>query len=172
MKAALLLLLCAGLAAPAAAQAPVPAPPPGSPHSGGFTPFRDRAFGGTSTDATSIEQPDSPLSVTIARSDRDERGLILSLALENVGDGPSTRQVLLAWVIAPDGTVRGSQKLESKRALAAGEKRRMEVTIRSSTTTMLPGDIAVVAAPESAGTPPWRGDTAALQKLARTAVQR
>jgi hypothetical protein len=165
-------LFVLGLAAPAAAQAPVPAPPPGSPHSGGFSPFRDRAFGGTVTDATTIDQPESPLRVTIARSDRDERGLILSLDLENVGDGASTRQVLVAWVIAPDGTVRGSQKLESKRALAAGDKRSVDFVIRSSTTNMLPGDIAVVAAQESAGTPPWRGDTAALQKLARTAVQR
>ena len=86
----------------AAAQAPVPTPPPGSPHSGGVTPFRDGGFGGPSIEATTLEQPDSPIRLTLGRADRNERGLTLSVRLENLTAGPSTRQVLGAWVIAPD----------------------------------------------------------------------
>jgi hypothetical protein len=155
-----------------AAQAPVPAPPPGSPHSGGFTPFRDRGFGGTAVDATVLEQAESPLRVTITRSDRDERGLILSLQLENLADGASSRQVLGAWVFAKDGTQRGYQKLEVKRAIAAGEARAVELVVRHATTQIVPGDLTVVAVQESAGIPPWRQDTATLQKLARAAAAR
>ena len=155
-----------------AAQAPVPAPPPGSPHSGGFTPFRDRGFGGTATDVSALEQPECPLQVTITRSDRDERGLILSLQIDNVASGASTRQVLGAWVVAKDGTLRGYQKLESKRAIAPGESRAVELVVRHATTQIVPGDLTVVAVQESAGTPPWREDTATLQKLVRAAVIR
>lgn len=156
----------------AAAQAPVPTPPPGSPHSGGVTPFRDGGFGGTSIEATTLEQPDSPIRLTLGRADRNERGLTLSVRLENLTAGPSTRQVLGAWVIAPDGTVRGYQRYEHKRAIAAGETRSVEFTIRHSTTNTVPGDLTIVAVQESAGDQAWRQDQASLQKVARAAVVR
>ena len=72
-------------------------------------------------EASTLEQPDSPLGVTIAKLDRDDRGLTLTLEVRNLTMGPSTRQVLGAWVIAPDGTVRGYQRL---RELARHRRRR------------------------------------------------
>lgn len=174
MNRRLALVVACGCAfgAVVAAQAPIPAPPPGTPHSGGFTPFRDRGFGGTSMDATTLEQPDSPLRLGIYRTDRDERGLTLSLRLENLTDGPSSRQVLGAWVLAPDGTVRGYQRYEGKRAIAAGATRTIEFTVRQSTTSIVPGDLTVVAVQESAGAFAWRQDPASLQKAVRAAVLR
>ena len=159
-------------ATPALAQAPVPTPPPGSPHSGGVTPFRDGGFGGTAIDAAALEQPESPIRVTVGRADRDERGMTLSLRLENLTAGPSTRQVLGAWVITRDGTVRGYQRSEHKRAIAAGDARTVEVTIRHATTAIVPGDVTIVAVQESAGAYAWRQDQMSLQKAARAAVPR
>jgi hypothetical protein len=160
------------LGAAVAAQAPIPAPAPSSPHSGGFTPFRDGGFAGTSIDAAALEQPESPLRLSLGRADRDERGLTLSVRLENLTEGPSTRQVLGAWVIAPDGTVRGYQRFESKRAIAAGDTRTVEFIIRHATTNVVPGDVTIVAVQESAGAYAWRQDQASLQKAARAAVPR
>ena len=88
--AVIVVALAAG-AAPGSAQAPVPAPPPASPHSGGFTPFRDGGFAGTSIDTTTLEQPDSPIRLTLGRADRNERGLTLTLRLENLSSGPRRR---------------------------------------------------------------------------------
>ena len=110
-------------AAPLCAQTPRPEPTRPQPHTGGLTPFRDRGFAGTTVEASTLEQPDSPLGVTIAKLDRDDRGFTLTLEVRNLTMGPSTRQVLGAWVIAPDGTVRGYQRLESSREIAAGDSR-------------------------------------------------
>ena len=118
------------VAAPAFAQTPRPEPTRPQPHTGGLTPFRDRGFAGTTVEASTLEQPDSPLGVTIAKLDRDDRGFTLTLDVRNLTMGPSTRQVLGAWVIAPDGTVRGYQRLESSREIAAGDSRTMELTVR------------------------------------------
>lgn len=159
--------LLAAFTADAAAQ-----PAPGSPHSAGFTPFRARAFAGSSIDVAALEQNDSPVRIIVGSAARDERGLTVSLQLENLTIGPSTRQVLGAWVFTPDGTVRGYQRFESRRAIAAGEIRPVEFTIRQSTTNIVQGDLTVIAVQESAGTPPWRQDQAALQKAARDAVLR
>lgn len=155
-----------------AAQAPVPAPPPDRPHSAGVTPFRDGGFAGTSIDAATLEQPESPIGLTLGSADRDERGLTLRLQLENLTAGPSARQVLGAWVITRDGTVRGYQRYEHKRAIDAGDSRTVEFTIRHSTTNIAPGDVTIVAVQESAGAYAWRQDQASLQKAARAAVLR
>ena len=157
-------------AAPAFAQTPRPEPTRPQPHTGGLTPFRDRGFAGTTVEASTLEQPDSPLGVTIAKLDRDDRGFTLTLAVRNLTMGPSTRQVLGAWVIAPDGTVRGYQRLESSREIAAGDSRTLELTVRHSTTAVRQGDMTIVAVQESAGGRAWRQEQAALQKAARSMV--
>ena len=96
--------------------------------------------------------------------------MTLTLDVRNLTMGPSTRQVLGAWVIAPDGTVRGYQRLESSREIAAGASRTMELTVRHSTTAVRQGDMTIVAVQESAGGRAWRQDQAALQKAARSMV--
>ena len=162
-------MLWAG-SAPAFAQTPRPEPTRPQPHTGGFTPFRDRGFAGTTVEAATLEQPDSPLGVTIAKLDRDDRGLTLTLQVRNLTMGPSTRQVFGAWVIAPDGTIRGYQRMEASREIAAGDSRTLELTVRQSTTNVRQGDQTIVAVQESAGARAWRQDQASLQKAVRAAV--
>ena len=104
---------------------------------------------------------------TLTRSDR---GVTVSLRLSNLGDGPSTKQVVGAWVIVPDGTVRGYQRIHAEKEIADGGSRGVDLVIR--TTTVLPEDLIVVAVQEVFGADPWRQDLKSIEKEVRASVVR
>lgn len=173
--AAALALASAALVPPALAAGQVTRPAPSSPGGrpdGGFTPFRYRGFAGTDFQAAALEQPDCPLTLAVRGVTREPSGVLLSIRLSNRGDGRTDRQVIGAWVVAGDGTVRGYQRHETGRAIAAGASRSFDVTLRAATTAVMPGDIVVVAVQETAGARPWRRDAKALEQDARGVVLR
>lgn len=162
-----------GQLAVAAGQAPAPAPRPApTPRrpSGGDSPFRLKGFAGTSFEAASLEQPGCPLAVQVVRLNRGERGVTLSLELNNLGDEPVARQVVGAWVIVPDGTVRGYQRFVGEREIAPATFRAVDVTIR--TTTVFPDDVIIVAVQEAVGGEAlrWRRDVKDLEREVRSVV--
>lgn len=167
------LLTLAG-AARATGQTPRPTPPPtgGTRPSGGFTPFRDRGFGGTEFQSAALEQEDCPLQVSVRNAARQTSGVVLSLRLSNTADAATPWQVLGIWVIAPDGTVRGYQRFEARRPIAPGAARSLDVTLRQATTTVMPGDVVIVAVQEAAGTRAWRREARAIEDDARAVVLR
>jgi hypothetical protein len=130
-----------------------------------------KGFAGTSFDAASLEQAGCPLVVRVIRLNRSERGVTLSLELNNLGETPVTRQVIGAWVLVPDGTVRGYQRLVGERAIEPTTYRAVDLTVR---TTVFPDDVIIVAVQEVAGRgePPWRRDVKELEREVRRAVLR
>lgn len=151
--------------------APKPTSAGGRPD-GGFTPFRYRGFSGEEFQAFALEQPDCPLQLAVQRVALEPSGVLLTLKLDNPTDGVTERQVVGMWVMAKDGTIRGYQRHEAKHSIAAGAARSLDVTLRTATTTVLPGDVVVVAVQESMGARPWRRDTKALEQDARALVVR
>jgi hypothetical protein len=90
------------------------------------------------------------------------------LRLSNLVEGPITRQIVGAWVLVPDGTVRGYQKLETDRTLQESASRVVDLDIR--TVPVLPNDVIVVAIQEARGETTWRRDVKDLQEEVRTAI--
>jgi hypothetical protein len=76
--------------------------------------------------------------------------------------------VVGAWVLVPDGTVRGYQRYEGKRGIEAGASRSVDMTIR--TTTVFPGDVVIVAVQSVSGGRAWRRDMKSLERDIRAAV--
>jgi hypothetical protein len=166
---ALTLLTALFVAAPElSVRAQSPGGRPGPPTSGGFSPFRGPGVKGTSFEAASLEQPGCPLHLTIEALRRTEGGVTLSLRLSNLVEGPITRQIVGAWVLVPDGTVRGYQKLETDRTLQESALRVVDLYIR--TVPVLPNDVIVVAIQEARGQTTWRRDVKDLQEEVRTAI--
>lgn len=150
---------------------PRPAPPPprpSGPSGGGYTPFRDRAFAGKPFSAATFEQPGCPLEVKIEHVEREPRGVAVSMRLSNVAGGSLSRQVLGAWVLSADGTVRGYEKLVATRAIAELDSRRIELVIR--TIPVLRNDVIIVAVQEVAGSEAWRMDVKTLEQQIRAAM--
>ena len=152
-------------AMPAAAQSSSSAP-----HTGGFSPFRGRDYAGTEFDARTLEQEGCPLEVSVTNVGRDERGVTLTVRVANPGAEPVARHVIAVWVLASDGTVRGSQQSKQSKALAAGESRHQDVTLR--TIRVQAGDTLVAAVQETAGATPWRKDAKALEAEVKAALGR
>ena len=175
MRRAAVVLVCVmfGVAAIAAGQVTVPNPTSsnGRPD-GAFTPFRYRGFAGSDFQAAALEQPDCPLELAVQRVAREPSGVLLSIRLNNPTEGRTERQVVGAWGVAKDGTIRAYQRHETRRAIAAGDSRSFDVTLRAATTTVMPGDFVVLAVQESAGARPWRRDTKSLEQEARGVVLR
>ncbi|MGE0461997.1 MAG: hypothetical protein AB7Q16_11570 [Vicinamibacterales bacterium] len=173
-RTGLALALIVGQLAPAAAQAPSAPRTPPAPRrpSGGDSPFRLKGFAGTSFEAASLEQPGCPLAVRVVRLNRSERGVTLSLELNNLGDTPVRRQVIGAWVLVPDGTVRGYQRFVGERGIEPAEYRTVDLIVR--TTPVLPDDVIVVAVQEAIGDAerPWRREVKELEREVKRAVQR
>jgi len=159
----------AAVAAPQALPAPRTPPAPRRP-SGGDSPFRLKGFAGTSFEAATLEQPGCPLAVRVVRLDRGERGMTLSLQVNNLGDMRVTRQVIGAWVLVSDGTVRGYQRFVGERAIEPAQYRMVDVIVR--TTTVYPNDVIVVAVQEAVTgqEPSWRRDVKELEREVRRAV--
>jgi hypothetical protein len=138
---------------------------------GGFTPFRDRAFGGTAEFGGAVlEQPGCPLRVSIDRIERNDRGITVGLRVENLTGESAARRVLGVWVLAADGTIRSYRHFEGKHSIPGGGSHSMDVTLRS--TTLVRGDMVVVAVQESVGGRPWHEDQGSLEKAVRTVALR
>ncbi|HTM34023.1 MAG TPA: hypothetical protein VL263_22080 [Vicinamibacterales bacterium] len=166
LAAALLLLSCAVVSADAQTAPGRPTLPSG----GGISPFRGPGVRGTSFEAASLDQPGCPIHLSIEALRRTERGVTVTIRLANLVDGSITRQVVGAWVLVPDGTIRGYQKLESDRLLIESASRVTDLIIR--TVSVMPNDIIVLAVEEARGEQPWRRDTKELQQEVRSAIAR
>ena len=157
---AVIVVACVG---PAAAQSSSSAP-----HTGGFSPFRGRDYAGTEFDALALEQGGCPLELSIASVGRDDRGVTLTIRVANPSEGPIVGHVIAVWVLAADGTVRGSQQSKQSKALAAAESRHQDVALR--TLRVQAGDTIVAAVQEAIGTARWRKDTTALEAEVKAAL--
>lgn len=158
------------LAVPGGVLAQTPPGRPTRPGGGGYTPFRGPGVRGTSFEAASLEQPGCPIHLAIEAIQRGERGVTVSVRLSNLVDGAITRQVLGAWVLVADGTVRGYQKLETDRRLEESDSRVMDLRIR--TVSVMPNDVIILAVQEAHGERAWRRDVKELQDEVRHAILR
>ena len=104
------------IALPAAAQSSGSAP-----QTAGSRRFVAADHGGPEFDARTLEQEGCPSRWPWQARGRDERGVTLTVRVANPGDEPVARHVIAVWVLASDGTVRGSQQSKQSKALAAGE---------------------------------------------------
>ena len=94
------------------------------------------------------------------------RGVTLTIRLSNLVDGSITRQVVGAWVLVADGTLRGYQKLESDRPLLEAASRVTDMRLR--TVNVMPNDIIILAVQEARSNDGiWRRDQAELQEEVR-----
>ena len=159
---AVIILGCVG---PAAAQSSSSAP-----HTGGFSPFRGRDYAGTEFDARTLEQEGCPIEVSVTSVGRDDRGVTLTVRVVNPGHEAVARHVIAVWVLASDGTMRGSQQSKQSKTLAAGESRHQDVTLR--TIRVQAGDTIVAAVQEAAGAAPWRKDAKSLEAEVKAALGR
>ncbi len=157
---AVIILGCVG---PAAAQSSSSAP-----HTGGFSPFRGRDYAGTEFDALALEQEGCPLELAIASVGRDDRGVTLTIRVANPSGEPVVRHVIAVWVLAADGTVRGSQQSKQSKALAAAQSRHQDVALR--TLRVQAGDTIVVAVQEAIGAEPWRTHLKTLEAEVKAAL--
>jgi hypothetical protein len=148
---------------------PVGAQTSSAPHSGGFSPFRARDFGGAGDfNAVSIVQEDCPIDVNVASVGRDDRGVVFTVKVTNTAGDPAPRHTLAVWAFGPDGTLRGSQQQRQSKALAAGETRHIDLALR--TMAVKTGDRLVVAVQEVWGDAPWKKDMKALEAEVRSAI--
>jgi hypothetical protein len=156
----------------AAGQRPAPTPrPPRLPSGGGVSPFRQKGFAGSSFGAAALDQSGCPLTVAVRGLRRSERGVIVSMELSNLSESTVSRQVVGAWVVVPDGTIRGHQSWTGMRGIEPARHRAVDLSIRA---TVMPDDVIVLAVREAAGrgTATWHRDAKDLEREIREAVTR
>lgn len=119
--------------------------------------------------ARALEQTDCPLTLEPLDLVHDDRGSTVKVRVLNEGRAEVTRFALGAWVLMPDGTVRGFQKFDQKQAIAAGADRQVSLTLR--TVRVAPTDAVVLAVLETSGDA-WKGDVKALEAEARALPRR
>ncbi len=124
---------------------------------------------GQDTVARTLDQPDSPLTLETKDLVHDDRGSTLKVRVLNEGSTEVTRYSINAWVLMPDGTVRGAQKFDQRQAVASGAYREISLTIR--TIRVAPTDTVVVAVLETQGDA-WKADAKALEAEARALLKR
>jgi hypothetical protein len=124
---------------------------------------------GQDTVARTLDQPDCPLTLETRDLVHDDRGSTLKVRVLNEGSADVTRYAVNAWVLLPDGTVRGAQKFDQRQAVAAGANREVNLTIR--TIRVAPTDTVVVAVLETQGDA-WKADVKALEAEARALLKR
>lgn len=117
--------------------------------------------------ALALEQTDCPLTVSPMDLAHDERGSTLKLRVLNEGSAAVSKYTVQAWVVMPDGTLKGSQRFDQKQAITDGAERQVSIVIR--TIRVAPTDTVVVAVVETQGDV-WKGDAKALEAEARAAV--
>jgi hypothetical protein len=132
------------------------------------SPFRDPAFRGTSYDLAALDQPGCPVHLHVEGLQRAGNGLTISVRLSNLGDGDINRQVIGAWVLAPDGTVRGYQRFTVNRLLVESATGIRDLRIR--TAPVSPSDVIVLAVQEAGGETPWWRDVDELKQQVRLAL--
>ena len=147
-----------------------PRRPTPRPIGGGASPFRGPGVKGTSFEAASLDQPGCPLHLSIEGLRRTERGVTVTVRLSNLVDGAITRQVVGAWVLVHDGTVRGYQQLETDRPLTESGSRVTDLHIR--TVDVMPNDVIVLAVQEARGETTWRRNLKELQDEVRSSILR
>ena len=121
------------------------------------------------TVARALEQADCPVTLETLDLAHDDRGSTLKLRVLNEGSAEVTRYTVNAWVVLPDGTLRGAQKFDQRQAIAAGANREVSLTIR--TIRVAPTDTVVVGVLETQGDA-WKGDAKALETEARALVKK
>ncbi|MGD9905663.1 MAG: hypothetical protein AB7U83_19500 [Vicinamibacterales bacterium] len=121
------------------------------------------------TVARTLDQPECPLTLETQDLVHDDRGSTLKVRVLNDGAAAVTRYAINAWVLMPDGTVRGAQKFDQRQAVAPDAAREITLTIR--TIRVAPTDTLVVAVVETQGEA-WKGDVKALEAEARALVTR
>lgn len=119
--------------------------------------------------ARALDQAECPLTLETLDLRHDDRGSTIKLRVLNEGAAEVTRYAINAWVLFPDGTVRGAQKFDQRQAIAAGANREVSLTIR--TIRVAPTDTVVVAVLETQGDA-WKGDAKALEAEARALLKR
>lgn len=136
---------------------------------GGDSPFRLRGFAGTSFEAAAFEQPGCPVVLSVTRLSRNERGVTVSLELNNLAEDAVSSTTVGVWIIVPDGTVRGYQRYVFERPIAPADHRAADVIIR--TTTVFPDDTIIVAVQEATGDgAAWRKPVKELETEIRRAI--
>jgi hypothetical protein len=156
----------------AAGQRPAPTPrPPRLPSGGGVSPFRQKGFAGSSFGAAALDQSGCPLTVAVTGLRRSERGVIVSMELSNLSESTVSRQVVGAWVVVPDGTIRGHQSWTGTRGIEPAQHRAVELNMGA---TVMPDDVIVLAIQEahSGEGATWRVGVADLEREVRGAVAR
>jgi hypothetical protein len=136
-----------------------------APQAGGF---RGKDPAASQFEAVALEHDDSPLTVAVASTGRDERGVTITLRVTNTDEAPVSRHVLGVWVVAADGLLRGSQQARQSKALAPGESRTIDVALRLI--AVQAGDTLVAAVQEAAGATAWKRDPKILLDEVRAAV--
>jgi hypothetical protein len=140
------------------------------PHNGGLTPFRGLRIGGTTIDGLALNQVECPLRVEAMTISRDATGVAVALRVGNVSERAVERSVILAWVAAPDGTLRGRQEVPRRGAIAAGATESVEFRLR--TVTAQPSDAIIVAVQDATGgSQQWRRDQSLLEEDVKNAVR-
>lgn len=169
-RLALFLLLICGVAAPSAGADLDRTGRPATASAGGrgAQPQPGRRTTGDST-AIALEQTDCPLTLSPIDLVHDERGSTIRLRVLNEGAAEVTRYSVSAWVVMPDGTVKGSQKFDQKQAVAKDAEKQVSLVIR--TIRVAPTDTVILAVVETQGDA-WKGDAKALETEARASVKK
>jgi hypothetical protein len=118
--------------------------------------------------ALALEQPGCPVALQVLAMTHDEQGSTVKIRVDNHGRDPVTRFSITAWVLMPDGTLRGTQQFDRRQTLEVGEPRTQDLHIR--TVRVSPADTVVAAVVETHGDA-WKGDAAALMAEAKAVIR-
>lgn len=119
--------------------------------------------------AVALEQSDCPLTLSPVDLVHDERGSTVRVRVLNEGSADVTRYTVSAWVVLPDGTVKGVQRFDQKQAIAEDAERQISLVIR--TIRVAPTDTVILAVLDTQGDA-WKGDAKALETEARAAAKK
>ena len=147
-------------------------PPPRAPaeHKGGLTPFRNSSLGKGEFEGFALNQDECPLRVEDMHISQDGMRLTVELQLANAAEAVMEERVIRAWVVAPDGTIRGRQDVPSRGTMAAGATETVRFTLRAI--APLRSDAIIVAVQRAtAGRRECRRDAAELDEDVKTAVR-
>jgi hypothetical protein len=91
------------------------------------------------------------------------------MQMSNLGESSLGRQVLGAWVLVPDGTIRGYQQWIGERDIEPASYRSVDVNIRL---TVMPDDVIMMAVQEATGGGgAWRRDPKDLERDIRVVIE-
>jgi hypothetical protein len=140
-------------------------------HTGGLTPFRDPQTGKrVDILTTALNVDETPLSILPQPLRRGgQGGYVVSYKVKNTGEASVESYIVSAWVVAPDGTLRGWQPSPTAAKLQAGKTRQFEYNVPFDAVSI--GDTIVLAISEAAQAGgPWQRDLKELELEARRVV--